>query len=129
VGKVKYDCLKCPGYCCSYPNIHTKPKDIRRLAEHFGVSEEEAKKRFTKKGFKEDGMKKRPRVLRHQKDEHFGSICHFFDTEKRRCTIYKARPKICRDYPGRKRCGYYDFLMFERDAQEDPDYVAITNNY
>ena len=74
MGKVKYDCLKCPGYCCSYPNIHVKPKDIQRLAEHFKVSEEEATKRFTKRGFKEDGMKKPPRVLRHQKDEHFSTI-------------------------------------------------------
>src|SRR3546814_6916742 len=74
-------------------------------------------------------METRPRVLRHQDDEHFGSICTFFDTDKRRCTIYEARPEICREYPGRKRCGYYDFLTFERDAQEDPDYVAITNNY
>ena len=42
--------------------------------------------------------------------------------------IYEARPKICREYPGKGRCGYYDFLMFERDAQDDPDYVAVTNN-
>jgi len=129
VGKVKYDCLKCPGYCCSYPNIHVQPKDLKRLAAHFKVSEEVAEKRYLKKGFKEEGMKKRPLVLRHQKDEHFSTICWFFDTEKRRCTIYEARPEICREYPGRKRCGYYEFLKFERDAQEDPDYVAITNNY
>src|SRR3546814_7872430 len=81
-----------------------------------------SEKRFTKKCFKEEGMDKRPRVLRHQDDEHFGSICAFFDTDKRRCTIYEARPEICREYPGRKRCGYYEFLKFERDAQEDPDY-------
>src|SRR3546814_14269730 len=71
VGKVKYDCLKCPGYCCSYPNIHTKPEDIKRLAKHFGIDAEKAEKRFTKKGFKEEGMETRPRVLRHQADEHF----------------------------------------------------------
>src|SRR3546814_8491041 len=69
-----YDCLKCPGYCCSYPNIHTKPEDIKRLAKHFGIDAEKAEKRFTKKGFKEEGMETRPRVLRHQDDEHFGSI-------------------------------------------------------
>src|SRR3546814_16093298 len=74
-------------------------------------------------------MDKRPRVLRHQDDEHFGSICAFFDTDKRRCTIYEARPEICRESPGRKRCGYYAFLKFERDAQEDPDYVDITTHY
>ena len=97
MGKVKYDCLNCPGYCCSYPNIHVKQKDIQRLAAHFKVTEAQAEKRFTKKGFKEEGMKERPRVLRHQEDEYFGSICSFFDTEKRCCSIDEARPKICRD--------------------------------
>ena len=128
MGKVKYDCLKCPGYCCSYPNIHAKPKDIKRLADHFGVTEEQARKRYTKKGFKEEGMKKRPRVLRHQKDEHFSTICWFFDTDKRRCTIYEARPEICREYPGRKRCGYYEFLKFERMLQEDDEFVPTAYN-
>jgi len=129
VGKVKYDCLKCPGYCCSYPNIHLKPDDIKRLAKHFDLSVEDFTKRHTEKGTKEKGQDKRPLVLRHQEDEHFGSICWFFDTDKRQCTVYEARPKICREYPGRKRCGYYEFLSFERDAQEDPDYIAITNSY
>src|SRR3546814_8585275 len=86
-------------------------EDIKLLAKHFGIDAEKAEKRFTKKGFKEEGMETRPRVLRHQDDEHFGSICTFFDTDKRRCTIYEARPEICREYPGRKRCGYYDFQI------------------
>ena len=129
MGKIKYDCLNCPGYCCSYPNIHLKDSDIKRLAKHLDISEEQCRKQHTKKGFKEEGSKTRPTVLNHQEDEHFGSICWFFDTDKRCCTVYEGRPEICRDYPGRKRCGYYDFLMFERDAQEDPEYVAITNNY
>jgi len=129
VGKVKYDCLKCPGYCCSYPNIHLKDSDIERLSKHLGMTAKAFRKQHTKKGFKEEGAEKRPTVLNHQEDEHFGSICWFFDTEKRCCTVYEGRPEICREYPGRKRCGYYEFLKFERDAQEDPDYVAITNNY
>ena len=60
-------------------------------------------------------------------DPHFGKTCRFFDTEKRSCTIYKARPAICRDYPG-GGCGYYSFLMAERSSQEDPDHVASTWN-
>src|SRR3546814_1934135 len=93
-------------------------EDIKLLAKHFGIDAEKAEKRFTKKGFKEEGMETRPRVLRHQDDEHFGSICTFFDTDKRRCTIYEARPEICREYPGRKRCGYYDFLRSEEHTSE-----------
>ena len=58
----------------------------------------------------------------------FGKVCRFFDIEARRCTIYEARPEICRKYPGTWRCGYYDFLMFERRAQDDDAWVAVTNN-
>jgi Fe-S-cluster containining protein len=72
-----------------------------------------------------DGYK---RTLRHKKDPHFGKICKFFDTKARNCTVYKARPGICRQFPAEKRCGYYDFLKFERRHQEDPDFVATTNH-
>lgn len=126
--KRRYDCSKCPSYCCSYPTIELKAGDIKRLAVHFGISKKDARKRFAKSG-KADGKKKKPdRMLRHQNDPTFGTICIFFDTKARRCTIYDARPEICRDYPGRKKCGYYEFLQFERDAQEDSDYIALTGN-
>lgn len=117
-----YNCDKCPAYCCSYELIVVTPKDLVRLAKYFDVTEEEAKRRCTKKG-----KKKGERVLRHQKDEHFTTICQYLDTETRQCTIYEGRPEVCRDYPGEGRCGYYDFLKFERDAQEDPEWVARTN--
>jgi len=122
-GKNHYDCLKCPAYCCSYARIIVSKKDLERLAKHFGISAREARKRFTKKG-----EEKNERVLRHQADEHFGTICRFIDPETRGCTVYKARPKICREFPGTARCGYYEFLKFERRAQEDPEFVATTWN-
>ena len=64
--------------------------------------------------------------MRRKKDQHYGRICQFFDTDKRRCTIYEARPAACRDFPGEGRCGYWDFLSFERSGQEDPEYVSNT---
>lgn len=119
--RARYDCSNCPGYCCSYPLIEVGKRDIARLAKHFGLSYEQAQKRFTKYDRNEKVY-----ALRHQKDRHFGSICRFFDTRKRRCTVYEARPGVCRDYPDAKRCGYYDFLQFEREQQGDPDFVALT---
>lgn len=121
--RVFYNCLKCPAYCCTYPRIAVKKRDAERLAKHFGISVAQAYKRFTKKGHDEGEI-----VLRHKEDEYFGTSCRFLDSETRQCTIYKARPQICRDFPGTGRCGYYDFLCFERDLLEDPDYVSTTNN-
>ena len=117
-----YDCLRCPGYCCSYPVIALDKRDVERLAAHFGRSVEDARTAFTRAAH---GHKY---VMRRKKDPHFGRICRFFDTEKRRCTVYAARPAVCRSYPGRARCGYYDFLSFERRAQSDPEYVALTDS-
>lgn len=121
--KELYNCLKCPAYCCSYPRICVTGRDIKRLARHFGLSVETAAKKFTKQGHEPGEV-----VLRHSADRYFGTACRFLDQETRGCTIYEARPAACREFPGPKRCGYYDFLSFERDAQEDPDYVSVTNN-
>lgn len=117
-----YDCAKCPGYCCSYPVIQLDDKDIARLASFFCITREQAQRRFTRTAHGYD------KVMRRKEDEHYGKICRFFDTEKRRCTVYEARPQICRDFPGGNRCGYYDFLAFERRKQDDPAFVATTDN-
>lgn len=120
--KVKYDCLKCVAYCCTYTHIPTTKADIIRLAKHHSITPDEAKKKFTKKGDKEN-----PRVLRHRDDEHFVTACMFLDQETRNCTIYEGRPKICREFPTQSRCGYYEFLMWEREVQDDPEWVATTD--
>lgn len=117
-----YDCTKCPGFCCSYPVIPINKRDVDRLARHFGLTFEEARQRFTKEAHG------RKYCLRRKADLHFGRICRFFDTEARRCTVYAARPSTCREYPIKKRCGYYDFLRFEREQQGDDAWVARTDS-
>lgn len=118
----KYDCAKCPGFCCSYPLIAITKADVERLARHHNLGFETARERFTK----EDHGKKY--VLRRKTDEHFGRICKFFDTQKRRCTVYEARPDVCREYPKQNKCGYWDFLAFEREQQGDEKWVARTDS-
>ena len=120
--RIQYDCSRCPGYCCSYPRIEVKDADVKRLARHFSVDVEEARRRFTRTYRSDEGVE---RILRHQKDPVYGSICRFFDTQERRCTIYTARPAVCRQYPNGSKCGYYDFLKFERKHQDDPDFVPL----
>lgn len=117
-----YDCLKCPGYCCSYPVIQLTKADVERLARHHELPFETAKTRFTR----EDHGRKY--VLKRKQDEHFGRICRFFDTDARRCTVYEARPEVCRAFPKQNRCGYYDFLTFEREQQGDEAWIARTDS-
>jgi hypothetical protein len=118
--KPRYDCSQCPGYCCSYARIAVSDHDIARLARHFGVDAETARRRYTYH-YTADGEDEW--VLRHRKDSVFDSMCRFFDQENRRCTVYEARPNVCRKYPYGSKCGYYEFLKFERDQQGDPDFI------
>ena len=115
---IAYDCSKCPAYCCSYDRITVKKSDVARLAKHFHIDDDVAQERFTK-------MREGERVLRHQKDDIYGSVCLFLDTKTRRCTVYNARPGVCHEYPDRPRCGYFDFLRWEREFQEDEEFVPL----
>jgi Fe-S-cluster containining protein len=117
--KSLYDCVDCPAYCCSvYERVQVTPRDIRRLAKHFGITEEVAMQRYTK-------IYEKERVLRRKKDPLFGEACQFINPETRGCTIYNARPAVCRDFPITKRCAYYDLLSFEREQQDDPKVIPL----
>ena len=115
----RYSCSKCPASCCSYPEIEVTPRDVERLAKHFGLAYRDAEARFTKEGGD-------ARIMRHRKDSVFESVCLLLDQETRRCTAYEARPGPCRGYPYGARCGYYEFLRFERSHQDDKTFIALT---
>ncbi|HEV7747520.1 MAG TPA: YkgJ family cysteine cluster protein [Pyrinomonadaceae bacterium] len=117
--KLKYDCDKCIAYCCSiYDRVQVTPRDIRRLAAHFSVVPEVATQRFTKVFGKE-------RILRRKADPLFGQACTFLDQNTRKCTIYDARPLVCREFPTTSRCAYFDLIEFEREQQNDPDAIPL----
>ena len=114
-----YDCSKCPAYCCSvYERVQLSKRDLQRLANHFGVDTETAIRRFTTTYNGE-------RILRRKADPIFGQACRFLDPNTRGCTIYDARPRVCRDFPDRARCAYYDLLQFERNQQGDDTVVPL----
>jgi len=116
---LKYDCDKCVAYCCSiYERVQVTPRDIRRLAAHFSVLPEVASQRFTKL-FGEE------RILRRKADRLFGQACMFLNQETRKCTIYHARPAVCREFPDASRCAYFDLIEFERKQQDDPDVIPL----
>ena len=114
-----YDCTKCPAYCCSiYERVQVTKRDIKRLAVHFGVDVETAERRFTTTW-------KGEKLLRRKADPIFGKACKFLDPATRQCTIYDARPLVCRNFPDRVRCAYYDLLQFERIQQGDDTVVPL----
>ncbi|HXS53784.1 MAG TPA: YkgJ family cysteine cluster protein [Usitatibacter sp.] len=119
--RVQYRCEKCPAFCCTYTEIEVTRRDVERLARHFSLAYGQAEERFTK-----PDAKGKVRMLRHRKDKVFDSACMFLDQEKRRCTVYEARPGVCRKYPDSTKCGYYEFLKFEREQQGDEALVALT---
>jgi len=116
----RYDCSKCPAYCCSYPRITVSEFDIERLARHFNVDVETARKRYT---YRYRTRELDEQLLRHRKGHVFASVCRFLDPQARRCTIYQARPSVCRIYPESRDCGYYQFLLFEREQQGDDEFI------
>lgn len=114
-----YDCAKCPAYCCSvYDRVAVGKRDIKRLAKHFGLSVRATVQRYTK-------VYNGERILRRKADPIFGQACKFLGPETRQCTIYHARPKVCRDFPAARRCAYYDLLQFEREQQGDDTVVPL----
>ncbi len=117
---MSFNCNKCPGYCCSHARIAVTDADIRRLAQHFGISARAARKRLTY-AYKTKDIDEQ--ILRHQRDAIYKSVCRLFDRETRRCTVYEARPRVCRQYPFGNTCGYYGFLKFERSFHGDEDFV------
>ena len=117
--RVYFDCSKCPAYCCAiYERVAVTKRDLNRLAKHFQTSVEDAEKRYTR-------MFEGERVLRRTADPVFGKACQFLDRKTRGCTIYTARPEVCRSYPARSRCSYYDVLTFERQQQNDPTVLPL----
>ncbi|HLR06538.1 MAG TPA: YkgJ family cysteine cluster protein [Pyrinomonadaceae bacterium] len=114
-----YDCSKCPAYCCSvYERVAVGKGDLKRLAKHFGLGLPAAAKRYTK-------VFNGERILRRKADPILGQACTFLNAETRQCTIYHARPNVCRDFPSTRRCAYYDLLQFEREQQGDDSVVPL----
>ena len=113
MGSKHYDCGSCQAYCCSYPIIEITGKDCKRLAAGLKLTAADFKERYTEK---EEFEGKMIRVLRQSADRRLGAkSCVFLDKVKRRCTVYKHRPKICREHPGDDvRCEWFDRMILER---------------
>jgi uncharacterized protein len=117
--RVTFNCSKCPAFCCSvYERIKVTKRDVNRLAKHFNTTYEAAERRYTREVEGE-------RVLKRVEDVIFDRTCMFLNQETRGCSIYHARPAVCREFPTTRRCAYYDLLRFERKQQGDETVVPV----
>ena len=102
------NCLKCASFCCKLAGyVEVRRADIRRLAKHLGL---------TVRGFEEKHIvevtRKGEKLIKSGYD-----TCQFLGDD-RRCTVYSARPRDCREYVcwDQHDSTVYDFAYFYQKA-------------
>lgn len=83
----EFNCLKCGKCCCLSDPISITVRDAERISKHLDITKE----RFLEKFAKESGSSDSGLSL-------LTLPCIFFK-EGTGCTVYEARPMICRMYP------------------------------
>ena len=82
------NCRKCPGFCCRVAGyVEVSRKDIRRLAKFLGLTVRQFEERHLV-----EVTRKREKLIKQDLE-----TCQFLDSN-RKCTVYEARPKDCREY-------------------------------
>ena len=85
------DCTQCAN-CCKESSPLFRKSDVRRIAEHLGVTPDDFKAMYLKAD--EDGDLV-PKTL----------PCPFLGTDNR-CTVYEVRPRDCAEYPHTQKKGF-----------------------
>lgn len=116
--KVTYDCSRCQ-MCCSYPEIRIKSAEIKVMAKAEGLKPDQFKGKYLDRTDDARGWQ-----FKHKKHPIYGSIC-VFQMGAKGCSRYDVRPSVCRDYPGKPSCGFYDFLAEMREHTQNPDYYPV----
>ena len=102
------NCLKCASFCCKLAGyVEVRRRDIRRLADHFGLTVRE----FEEKHIVEK-TSKGEKLIKSAFD-----TCQFLGPD-RKCTVYSARPTDCREYVcwDQYDTKVYDFAYFYQKA-------------
>jgi len=87
-------CESCGGACCTGASgyIWTRYAEIEPIADFLELSVEDFAKMYLRKVGHRYSLTER----QIGEDDY---ACVFFDTEKKRCTIYPVRPRQCRTFP------------------------------
>lgn len=86
---LRFQCTQCGDCCTGAPGfVWVNQEEIDAIAAKINLDVEE----FEKKYVRRIGM-------RRSLVEYPNGDCVFFDTEKRNCTVYEARPRQCKTWP------------------------------
>ncbi len=87
-------CGTCGGHCCTgeHGYIWIKYPEIEKLAQHLALDIKDFTKQYLKK------VNYRYSLTEKQiASDNFA--CVFFDTHKKQCSVYEARPSQCHSFP------------------------------
>lgn len=99
------DCLECANCCKTMTPTYTL-KDIRRIAEHLGMTTEQFKKKWLKRDKKDgDWLNK-------------STPCQFLDTTTNKCGIYEVRPADCAGFPHLPKRRMVDYMHVHKQNVE-----------
>lgn len=86
---LRFECTQCGDCCTGAPGfVWVNQEEIDALAAKIGVGVDEFEKKYVRKI-----------GIRRSLVEFPNGDCVFFDTEKRNCSVYEARPRQCRTWP------------------------------
>jgi uncharacterized protein len=86
---LRFECSQCGDCCTGAPGfVWVVAEEIKVLAEHVGLSVADFEEKYVRKV-----------GIRKSLIEFADGACVFFDTTKRKCTVYEARPRQCKTWP------------------------------
>jgi len=86
---LRFECTQCGDCCTGAPGfVWVNQEEIDALAKQIDLDPETFEKKYVRK----IGM-------RRSLVEYPNGDCVFFDTEKRNCSVYEARPRQCKTWP------------------------------
>jgi Fe-S-cluster containining protein len=86
---LQFECTGCGDCCTGAPGyVWVVNEEIQALAAHLGLAVEEFEQRYVRKV-----------GIRKSLIEYDNGDCVFFDTKKRNCSVYEARPRQCCTWP------------------------------
>jgi len=86
---LRFECTQCGDCCTGAPGyVWVNDEEIAALAASVGLSTDDFESQFVRRVGIRKSLKEFP-----------GGDCVFFDSQKRKCTVYNARPRQCRTWP------------------------------